>query len=65
MNLQHIQELFGSPEGFYFYKVNENKTDMQILQDVNQTIHTASSPQGLFIKTENPVVHENYTRIES
>jgi hypothetical protein len=65
MTLEHMQELFGELQGFYFYRLSSNKTDLQILQDVDQTIHTAASPQGLFIKAQNPVTHIDYTRIES
>jgi len=65
MTLQHMEELFGELQNFYFYRVNKNKSDLEILQDVNHIIFTGSSPQGLFVKSEITISHQDYTRIEN
>jgi len=63
MTLEEVQNWFGTSEG-YFYRSNRNKTDMEILLDIDQTAYTLSNAQGLFVRTLNEITHPEYTRIE-
>jgi len=62
MTLQEVQSLFGTDQGF-FYAVLKNKTDMEILLDLDQTVFTMSSAQGSFIRVETEFTHNDYVRI--
>lgn len=62
MTIEEIQALFGTTDG-YFYQVSRNKTDLEILVDVDQTIHTISNAQGLFVRVDSEITHPDYTRI--
>lgn len=62
MTLQEMQQLFGTSEG-YFYKVARNKSDMEVLTDLDQLVYTATNGNGLFVRVFNPVTHPDYTLV--
>lgn len=62
MNLESAQNLFGTTEG-YFYLSHKNKTDQQVLLDLNTSCWTIRSGSGLVILTKELVEHPEYTRI--
>ena len=62
MNLTELQDLFGTVEGF-IYRVTKNKSQIEILQDLDTTVYTLDTRQGFYIRTLQEVGHADYVRI--
>lgn len=62
MNLTELQDLFGTTEGF-IYRVTKNKSQLEILQDLDTTVYTLDTRQGFYIRTLQEVSHADYVRI--
>lgn len=62
MNLTDLQNHFGTVEGF-FYRIVKNKSQMEILQDLDTSVYTLDTTQGSYIRTLEEVSHNDYVRI--
>ena len=62
MNLEELQNLFGTTEGF-IYRVVKNKSQFEILQDLDTILYTLDTTQGFYIRTLQEVSHSDYVRI--
>jgi len=63
MTLDEIHIIFGTTEG-YFYRSVRNKTDLQMLQDLDTVLYTIDTTQGLYVRTLEEVTHEDYEVIQ-
>jgi hypothetical protein len=63
MTLEEIQTNFGTTEG-YFYRSVRNKTELQMLQDLDTVLYTLDTTQGLYIRTLKEVTHEDYEAVQ-
>jgi hypothetical protein len=63
MTLDEIHTIFGTTEG-YFYRAVKNKTDLQMLQDLDTVLYTLDTTQGLYVRTLEEVTHEDYEVIQ-
>lgn len=63
MTLDEIKNLFGTTDGV-FYRINKNKTEVEILTDANQSIATRTDPSGMYIRVETEFTHADYTKVE-
>lgn len=62
MNLEYVQNLFNTTEG-YFYRVIVNKSEEQILEEIDMSFTRMISSQGIHICTRAPIEHDDYIRI--
>lgn len=61
MTLDELKTIFGAEDG-YFYQVIVERSDLEILEDIDQPVSTIRGG-GIYIRTTKPVDHENYVQV--
>lgn len=64
MSLDELRQLFGDSTGV-FYRVLKPKTSIQILEDLNTSVHTLTTSTDTYIRADSVVVHQDYEKIIS
>lgn len=63
MTEQELRELLNVQDGI-LYRVAKNKSEVEMLQDADQSIYTFACPAGYFIKVYQEFSHPDYEKVQ-
>lgn len=63
MTTEELKQIFGIEDGI-FYRVNKNKSQIEMLTDADQSISTYADQSGSYIRVMTEFTHSDYTKVE-
>jgi hypothetical protein len=63
MTEQQLRELLNVQDGI-LYRVTKNKSEIEMLQDADQSIYTFVCSEGYFIKVYTEFSHPDYEKVQ-